>query len=417
MKRFAWGWLALLMPAVGMVGCGTGDAGWQGTVRDSAGIQIVSNTAGGAWGPGEAWVVEEDLRIGTAEGEPEYQFGQIIGLDVDDEGRIYVMDQQAREVRVYGPDGRFMHSMGKAGSGPGELSPNAGPVFVGPDGTVTVPDLMNQRINLYSPLGEPTGSTPLQMTDGIPARWLKASNHDLIQQSMVMAFPGMEVEPKNLVLRRNPRGAVLDTLLVLPVGETVDFSSGQPRFRLFSPEAMWALTLDDRLIHGQNDEYRLKILSADGTIERIVEKPRERRPVTAGDQAAFRRLIGKAWEDAGMQPAMIENMMQGVNFAEYYPAYVNLLGGPEGTIWAQSVQTPETVEQQGGTFDMQDMGGPTWDVFDADGHFLGMVRMPDRFTPMFFSSDQAYAVYGVQRDDLDVQYVARVRVGPPTRSE
>jgi hypothetical protein len=416
MRRVAWRWLAL-MPAVGMVGCGAADAGWQGTVRDSAGIQIVSKAGAGAWEPGEAWVVEEDLRIGAAEGEAEYQFGQIIGLDVDDEGRIYVLDQQAREVRVYGPDGRFMHSMGKAGSGPGELSQNAGPVFVGPDGTVTVPDLMNQRINLYSPLGEPTGSTPLQMTDGIPARWLKASNHDLIQQSMVMAFPGMDVEPKNLVLRRDPRGTVLDTLLVLPVGESVDFSSGQPRFRLFSPEAMWALTLDDRLIYGQNDEYRLNILSTDGTTERIIEKPRERRPVTAGDQAAFRRLIRKTWEDAGMQPTAMETMMHGVNFADYYPAYINLLGGPDGTIWAQSVQTPETVEEQGGTFDMQDMGGPTWDVFDADGRFLGTVRMPDRFTPMFFTSDQTYGVYGIQRDDMDVQYVARVRVGPPSRSE
>jgi hypothetical protein len=339
MKRFSWSWLALLVPALGMVGCDAADAGWQGTVRDSAGIPIVSNTGAGAWEPVEAWVVGEDLLIGTAEGDAEYQFGQIVGVDADEEGRIYVLDQQAREVRVYGPDGRFLHSMGKAGSGPGELSPNAGPVFVGPDGTVTVPDLMNQRINLYSPLGEPTGSIPLQMTDGIPARWLKASNHDLVQQSMVMAFPGMEVEPKNLVLRRDPRGTVLDTLLVLPVGESVDFSSGQPRFRLFSPEAMWALTLEDRLIHGQNDEYRLKILSADGTTERIIEKPHERRPVTAGDQAAFRRLIGKAWEDAGMQPTMIENMMQGVKFADFYPAYANLLGGPSS---AATTPTPST---------------------------------------------------------------------------
>ncbi len=88
-----------------------------------------------------------------------------------------------------------------------------------------------------------------------------------------------------------------------------------------------------------------------------------------------------------------------------------MLGGPEGTIWVQGVQTPETVEDQGGTFDFQDMGGPTWDVFDADGRFLGTVGMPDRFTPFFFAREPANVLYGIQRDELDVQYVARLVVG------
>jgi hypothetical protein len=419
MPRFIWmrTTVTCFIPVLALAACGQSDAEWRGTVRDSAGVTIVSNSGGGVWGPAEAWVVAEDLRIGTAEGDPNYQFGQIAGIDVDEEGRIYVMDQQAREVRVFGVDGRFLHSMGKPGSGPGELSQGAGPVLVGPDGTIAVPDIMNQRINLYSPLGEPTGSTPLAMTDGIPVRWLKASNQDVIQQTMVMAFPGMEVEPRNLVLRRDARGTVLDTLLTLPVGESVNFAGAQPQIRLFSPEAMWAITWDDRLIHGRNDEYRLQLLSPDGSVDRIVVKQGERRPVTAGDQAAFRRELRKAWEQGGLPPQALEMMAQSVSFAAYYPAYMNLLGGPDGTIWVQSVQTPETVEEMGGSFDIQDMGGPTWDVFGEDGRFLGVVRMPNRFAPMLFDRHDAYSLYGILRDDLDVQYVARVRVGPPTRSD
>jgi hypothetical protein len=400
---------------VGVAACGADrNAEWRGTVRDSAGVTIVSNTGGGVWAAGAGWTAWEELRIGVAEGDPRYQFGQVIGVDVDGDGRIYIIDQQAREVRVFGPDGRYVRTIGKAGSGPGELSPQAGPVFVGPDGAVIVPDLMNQRINRYSALGEPEGSTPLPMTEGIPMRWLKASNQDLVQQSLVMALPGMEVEPRNLVLRRDPAGAIRDTVLVLPVGESADFSSGQPRFKLFSPEAMWAIDAEDRLIHGRNDQYRLEVRSADGTLERIVEKRGLRRPVTAGDQATFRRVIRAAWERAGVPPDAIEMMMQGVSFADTYPAYANILGGPGGTLWVQSVQTPETVEEQGGAFDFQDVGGPTWDVFGPDGRLLGEVRLPHRFNPLLFQGDR---FYGVLRDELDVQYVAALRVGPAAEAE
>ena len=42
-----------------------------------------------------------------------------------------------------------------------------------------------------------------------------------------------------------------------------------------------------------------------------------------------------------------------------------------------------------------------------EGRFLGVVSMPPKFQPRLFVGD---AIYGVQRDELDVQYVVRVRV-------
>jgi hypothetical protein len=53
---------------------------------------------------------------------------------------------------------------------------------------------------------------------------------------------------------------------------------------------------------------------------------------------------------------------------------------------------------------------PDWDVFDAEGHFLGVVSMPDHFTPWLFVGD---AIYGVQRDELDAESVVRLRVVRP----
>lgn len=398
---------ALLTPLwVSACGGAAGGGEWQGSVRDSAGVAVVTNESGQLWTPADAWMVEEELRIGTAEGEAEYQFGQIAGLDVGTDGRIYVLDQQASEVRVFDADGRFIRAMGKAGSGPGELGQTAGPVFVTPGDTVVVPDITQQRINLFTADGEPAGSVPLPMSEGMPTRWLKAANHDLVQQAMIMAMPGQDdVQPRNLILRRDPYGTVLDTLLVMPAGETVDFSGGQPRMTIFAPEPVWVIGPDDRLVHGTNSEYRLLVTGPDGTLERIVEKRSERRPISASDQDEFRRVIRRAWQQAGMPPQAMEMMSQALGFAPLYPAYANLLAGPFGTLWVQSVQTPETIAAMGGTFDIQDTGGPTWDVFDDEGRLLGIVEMPPRFTP-FVLQDQH--VYGVLRDEFDVQYAARL---------
>ena len=47
-------------------------------------------------------------------------------------------------------------------------------------------------------------------------------------------------------------------------------------------------------------------------------------------------------------------------------------------------------------------GSPDWDVFDAEGRFLGTIEMPERFQPIRFQDDR---IYGIWRDELDVQRV------------
>jgi hypothetical protein len=397
----------LALAPLALAACGgDGGAEWQGTVRDSAGIEIVTSTGEGIWAPGEGWTIEQDLVIGAAEGEPEYQFGQITGIDVDSEGRVYVLDQQAQEVRVFDPSGRFIATMGGPGAGPGELGRGAGPLFVGPGDTVAVPDVTQQRVNRYTASGEPAGSYPLPMSEGIPARWMEAPDQDLLQQAMIMQLPGQEnVEPRNLLLRRRPSGEITDTVMELPIGKTVAFSGNQASFTIFEAEPMWAMGPDGRIYFGVNSDYRIEVRSPEGELVRIIARPVERREVSDNDEAEYRRVIEKAWQDAGVPPQAMEQMKQALGFAEFYPAYANFVGGPEGSLWVQGIQTPDEVAAQGGTFNVQDTGSTTWEVFDDEGRLLGTVRMPPRFAPLMFLDD---AIYGILRDELDVQYAARM---------
>lgn len=396
-----------LAAALPLAACGD-SGGWQGTVTDSAGVEIVTSTGDGLWGPGDAWTLEQDLVIGTSEGQEEYQFGQIAGIDVGSDGRIYILDQQASEVRVFSPDGEFLTRIGRAGSGPGELSQSAGPIFVAPGDTLVVPDAMQQRITLFTATGEPAGSHSMPMTGGIAVRWAETPTHELVQQAMVMALPGQEdVEQKNLLIRRKSTGEVIDTLLEMPIGQSVSFAGNSPSITIFEAEPMWTMGPDGNLFTGINSEYSVNMYSPDGTLTRIVRQPFEQRPVTDSDQAELRRIMEGLWADQGLPPQALDMLSEALHFADFYPAYANLMGGPDGSLWVQQIQTPDDITEGGGTFDIQDMGSATWEVYNGEGRLLGALEMPPRFTPVGFINGD---LYGVLMDDLDVQYVARVKV-------
>ncbi|MCL7981550.1 MAG: hypothetical protein M8862_03405, partial [marine benthic group bacterium] len=126
--------LCLVTATLSLAGCGGSDDGstsseWTGTSVDSAGIQLVTNTLTPIWNEGVTWSLEEVLTIGAAEGDPEYQFGQISGVGITSDGRVVVSDMQGQHVKVFGSDGTWQRTFGEAGSGPGQFGQQAGPVL------------------------------------------------------------------------------------------------------------------------------------------------------------------------------------------------------------------------------------------------------------------------------------------------
>ncbi len=388
--------------------CGGDARDWAGTVRDSAGVAIVDNPAAELWTPGTRPTVVEELRIGTATGAPELQFGQISGIDVDSQGRIFVLDQQASRIRVFGPDGAFIKEMGARGSGPGELSQFALGVFLTAGDTLLVADMGQARTTRWAPDGTPLGSVPIDMAQGIPMRWDITPDRRLVQQARTMPLPGaMDVEARDFLLVRGSDGAVRDTLLELPAGQTFQFRQGGASVKLFESEPVWALDSNGHVVFGINSEYRLLVHDGTGQLTRIIQHPFERRPVTDTDKLAFMRFMREMMSQSGAPPAAVDQVLAGVSFADNYPAFASLLGGPAGTIWVQHVRTAEQVVAAGGEFSAQDVGGSDFDVFDADGRFLGTLALPTKFQPVRVRGDR---LYGIWRDDLDVQHVMVLRV-------
>jgi hypothetical protein len=398
-----------------LAACGGGGetgGGWAGTASDSAGVQIVANPTTPMWPDGEGWRVEEMLRIGEPAGDPEYQFGQIAGVAITSAGQVLVMDQQAQELKVFGADGTWVRTIGEPGNGPGQFGPQAGPVLVGRGDTVLVPDLGNQRVSLFLPDGESLGSFRSGFESGIPIRWEMTRDGTPVTQLRAFTLPGQAADPADtmdVIVKRTYDGAVTDTLFRVPAGKTFSFAGGAPEFHFFSPEPMWTLARDGGLVLGVNNVMSFRVFGPDGELRRIVRMPVEPKTVTEEDESIFVETLERLWNQAGVPPEAIAQLKQGVSFEDRFPAYVQVLAGPAGSLWVQRIIRPTdlSAEEKEDFNPLQNLGSPEWDVFDGEGRYLGVVEMPFHFQPTAFAGDE---VYGVWRDDLDVQYAMVLRI-------
>ena len=387
---------------------GGGEApAWAGTVTDSAGIPVVQNTEVGMWDEGEAWTVVEELSIGALEAEEAYQFGQISGVDVDPQGNLYIADMQAQEIRVFDATGTYLRTIGAPGAGPGELGQAINGVFVVGEELV-VPDLANARISRFALSGDFLAADRVDLAKGVPVRLDITGGGRLAGQyrNINPADSLTEAKGDPIVTVALP-GQTVDTLAVLPPGQSLQMSGGQARIRPLEPEPVWDADNQGRLVTSMNDTWRLYVWGADGALGRIITLPSERRPLTDRDEQVFKDALREIYAQAGVPGPAVENLLSQMEFADYYPAFWSLALGPQGSVWVQHARTGAELAGESETFDIQDVGSTTWSVFDQEGRYLGDVTFPGKYQPIRAMGDK---FYGIARDELDVQSLKVYRI-------
>lgn len=145
--------LLLLAALAGCIGAEQDIPLGQVMLEGALGVELdpIVNDGPGEWGAEvrQAWV---DLEVGTLEGAPETVFGNIRSVDVDEEGRVYLLDSQAHQVRVFEADGSHFATWGREGDGPTDIRR---PAFVrlDPDENVVVYSF-DKTYKWFTPEGE-----------------------------------------------------------------------------------------------------------------------------------------------------------------------------------------------------------------------------------------------------------------------
>jgi hypothetical protein len=375
------------------------------TQRDSAGVKIIMNGERGSWTSRQQWQLEEVLRIGAVDGDPRYVFGRIDDVAVGTDGRIYVRDGLAKNIRVFDSSGGYDNTLGRPGFGPGEFM-GPGQVFLAPGDTVLAPDLQNGRINRYGPDGSVLPGFRITLIDDLhaPLTYRVSPSGTIFAQLAPFGVGQFAAESLDMIVAVDSDGSYSDTVLVFPSQKRYYKADGPMTSPMpFGEGPIWTAASGNRVIYGVNSEYQLSVFSITGQLEKIIGKSHDKEKFRDEDRSVIEgfwaKLLGKSYPESRLARTFAV-----LNIPEFYPAMVNVLTGPDNTIWAQRFLKPTSLssEEQERYSPRRDYGSPEWEVFDSSGTFLGVVVTPRRFELHTMTGDRAC---GALRGEVDVEYV------------
>ncbi|MDE2803659.1 MAG: hypothetical protein OXN18_00785, partial [Gemmatimonadota bacterium] len=364
--------------------------------RDSAGIQIVEAMRP-LWGDSSLWSIDPDPVVDltlTGNG-PNHEFYRVGSMKQRPDGSFVIADRGSEEVRVFSATGEFLGSFGGSGEGPGEfndlnVTENAGDTLLAIDfeGRVTVvaPDLTVVRTFNIDPL-----------------------TLNLYYLDIGAILP----EPRSLVLPQAGVGGLIRRPLPLVLfdleGEQID-SIGEmqgPEIYLhfregvfggavppFFGKASHVATFGRRIYRGSNDAMQVEELDMSGNLVRIRRIPDYPLDLSAALIAAERDVFLDRLPRGSTSP--FQQAFEDAPASDTRPAFTDILIDPSRAVWLQLHRGESEQDQP-----------QEWLVLDADGTWLGNVRIPDRFSVTDITMD---AVLGVWRNELDVEHPQVLRL-------
>ncbi len=374
--------LALLL----LSACGDDDsrsgiyAPWD-SERIEVGDTVLVRTLGGSvWG--DTMVLAPIVAIGEFEGDEPYLLGSPTAVDMDREGRIYVADSQASEVRVFDASGRHLLSIGGRGDGPGEFNA-PDDLKITSTGEVVVRDQAGARFSVFAPDGTFLRSWPL-ISGFRTSSGFQLSRDDRIRHPTLRNQGAALGEWQMGLVGFSSTGVVIDTIDMPtrgyeePLLEAPNENSVNRSAVPFTAREYWSVTPDGDPPYGLSDRLRWERWAEDGQVF-AAERVDTHVPVQSGEAAANRDRVTRNLRniDPGWR-------WQGTAIPDAKPFFQEIVTGRDGSVWlrrhvpAVEVENPDwTLESPEGT--PRTLWRERWvyDVFDEEGRYMGPVRFPD----------------------------------------
>ncbi|PWN05094.1 6-bladed beta-propeller [Rhodohalobacter mucosus] len=299
--------------------------------------------------------------------EPEGQFFEYItAIDTDSEGRIFLVDQRAHRIYVYGRDGQFLTAFGQEGAGPADFRAILR-FMIDENDRLIIFDMFNNRTAVYEESGDTWVPESFMTIEGsrFGAEAVDAAGNVIVRQSKnQMPEPGVywyihELAPAHLdsgltgdkrLEFREMNNLVTDELTMrrIPFGRTTLLAAGK----------------DGRYYMAWNDSFNVEVYDMSLNLVDSVRAPVPNQPVTQEERSA-------ALEAAGPQFRSLAS----THMPETKPVAASMKVDPAGNFWLHTYDTPEYL------------------VLDNEGNPLGSFDLPGEDEEILHvSSDRMYTV-------------------------
>lgn len=344
------------------------DGGTPGVTRETLpNGRIVATYAAGLGAREDT--IQAAIRIGQLDGPAEVTFGDIRGIETDDQGRVYILDIQAAEIRTFAPDGTYLATIARRGEGPGEISAANGLAF-GPEGRLWVHDYRKRALLVLEQDGTEVARHPAivpgwgwlwgAVIDTAGVVW-QSWNHPVGRRTLDPEFTGVvEGENREFYKSFDPTTKTYDSLS-LGMGSYRTYSAAYNGgfFALSIPYSGGKLSTIDtrrRVWLATAESYTLLRLGerGDTTLELRVTEPSV--PVTPADIAAWREGNADVAEKVPDALDAIEKLIPPAK-----PFIASIHTDDQDRLWIGRPAAPGEA--------------PRYDVFSPIAEYLGTVRL------------------------------------------
>lgn len=347
------------------------------------------------------WEGVVDLTIGEMEGADPYVFGRLGGIVSDSLGRIFAVESQAGEVRVFDSTGAYAFTIGREGGGPGELRFPCCPTFdtdgalwvrnqgnrryerfaVGPDGTEFLTSVrMRHNSGLWAPVTFDTAGRLIDIGH------TTASSGDLV---LVRWHVNADGSSADSTVVRTPPSDSLDEFRYTQVrgGGRVRYSFSQP----FGARHLVAHGLGGSWADAVSSRYAVRWRTPDGRQVVIAREVTEGPPLSERERQSVEDRITSIVDRFDISRRDVP-----FTVPERKPPLRGLYFDALGRLWVE-LTVADTASHR------------VAHVYGPDGEVAAEYRWPASVPLEPLGWIESHHALGVTRDSLDVQRIARIR--------
>lgn len=326
------------------------------------GVVQVTNTGPTAWTDTNGWKLVQVAAIDPADGSPG-ELGAIQSLALGEDGSVYAFQRSPATIKVFGPDGTFLRTVGREGDGPGEI--RGGMLAIRGD-TLVVQDPDAHRLTFLK-----TDGTFIRTVQSTCCYWTRALTIDSAGRIWSPGSVGKDGHGGWLRFRMD--GTVYDTVLwpatdVLGGSEkfwSVQVKSGNNSMSVMmgiplQPSGKQFLRSDGAILVSTSDRLAFAVLANGRDTSRMFEADAPRLPLsTAERDSVYESVLSTQpleYRDAMREAASKDDL------PSVWPAYTYARSDRTGHVWVSLPGIRGEVTRLV--------------VFDQDGRLLGDVPPP-----------------------------------------
>ncbi len=334
------------------------------------GVEFIHNTETPMY-PDKTVSFVEDLSINGEDKDGNILFFRPRLAFVDDNENIYIIETQDQVIKIFGPAGKYIKTIGAKGNGPGEFQMLSN-LAVTKDGTLVALDMSARRTSFFDSAGQFIKSFQWEMG---------YFNYIMVKSSSYIvgerAYPGIrpnaffyvkEFDFDGKEVRSYGEFKMFESLIIQDGGG--QFYTGLP----VSPRSVFAGDHDRELFyHCLNNKYIIEIYDISGKLFRKIDRPYEPVAFTKEDADKYRRI----YDYPGMSE-VVKKTIRTLKMPEVKNIVVRMYVDDQSNLW---IRTNEKKEEKGKTL-------TAFDIFNPDGFYYAKVWT--EFASFIFKKGKMY---------------------------